>query len=57
MPLVTASESGIGQTEPVSDELMGMWSYRTRVFSNSLIRNLLERSIREGDNPVEKSEK
>jgi len=52
MPLVGATESGIGQTELVGDEPNRMWSCRTCVLPNQLTRSELESSTKEGDSPV-----
>ena len=57
MPLVGATESGRGQTEPPSDKLGGMWSCRTRVLPSSPTRSPLESGAIEGDSPVEEGEK
>ena len=56
MPLLAASESGIGQTEPfvMSKRDVEFW---TRVFSNSLTQSSLENGTKKGDSPVEEDEK
>ena len=56
MPLLTASESGIGQTERFvkSKTDVELW---TRVFSNSSTQNSLEKDTIKGDSPVEEDEK
>ena len=56
MPLVTASESGIGQTERFvkSKTDVELW---TRAFSNSSTQSSLEQDTKKGDSPVEVDEK
>lgn len=57
MPVVGATEPGRGQTEPLSEELRGMWSCRTWVLPRSPTRSPLERGAIEGESPVEEGEK
>jgi len=52
MPLVGATESGIGQTELAGEKPDRMWSCRTCVLPNQPTRSLLESSTIEGDSPV-----
>ena len=50
IPLVVASERGTAQTNYVA---MHSWGYRTATFGLKLNWNVLERTIIEGDNPVQ----
>lgn len=52
IPLVTASEEGIGQTESRSEELWGMWCLDRRQLPTCLSRGRLERRGVEGETPV-----
>ena len=49
IPLVVASERGIAQT---SDVAMRCWGCRTTLSYLDCEKNVLERTIKEGDNPV-----
>ena len=56
MPLLAASESGIGQTEPFAKSKWDV-EFWTRAFSNSSNQSLLEQSTIQGDSPVDADEK
>jgi hypothetical protein len=49
MPLLAASEKGIGQTESVLERELEMW---WRYVAKSSSRSFLERDTLEGDSPV-----
>ncbi len=56
MLLVTASESGKGQTE-LTVKAVKVVEFWTRAFPNLLIRSLLECSVKKGDSPVRENKR